>query len=420
MSSQQGHQGLSSIGRGSGRSSTAAVAYRAGIEVIDERTGEVFDYTKKSGVEHQQMVLPQSISDLPEWMKDTKKFWNENEKSHTRGKSIVAREYVVDLPHELSLETRTSMVKEFAQKISDQYKIGIHVALHKPGKDGDQRNFHAHLLLGTKSINERGFGNVNRDLDPINCQRKPDQKNTAEVFRSEWAEICNRELKHAGVDKVYEHESLKVQKQKAIDAKDFDKAEKLNREPTIHLGVAATAMERKGIQTDKAQVNKSIRLENGIQRLERTLISLLSQTRKAISEYIKPLRVGLNPFTRFSTTIEHERPDSNSMVPSGKTANNQKSESGNGQVLNTTQGAAMEDKKQNQDQVAQQKQQQEAQIREKLAAGIKARQAKVQAEAKAKVEKKRKAEEQISANRLLNQAAASEQQEKEKKKDRSR
>ncbi|MDQ2696231.1 MAG: MobA/MobL family protein [Pseudomonadota bacterium] len=44
------HLSMKTISRGQGRSATAAIAYRAGVEIADRRTGEVHDYTRKRGV----------------------------------------------------------------------------------------------------------------------------------------------------------------------------------------------------------------------------------------------------------------------------------------------------------------------------------------------------------------------------------
>ena len=55
------------ISRTEGRSVTAAVAYRAGERVTDERTGQVHDYERRSGVVHEEIMAPQQT---PEWMLD--------------------------------------------------------------------------------------------------------------------------------------------------------------------------------------------------------------------------------------------------------------------------------------------------------------------------------------------------------------
>src|SRR3546814_9080927 len=50
------HLAVKAIGRSAGRSATAAAAYRAGVEITDERTGLVHDYTRKQGVEHSELM----------------------------------------------------------------------------------------------------------------------------------------------------------------------------------------------------------------------------------------------------------------------------------------------------------------------------------------------------------------------------
>src|SRR3546814_14626264 len=67
------HLAGKAIGRSAGRSATAAAAYRAGVEITDERTGLVHDYTRKQGVEHSDLMLP---TDAPEWAADRERLWN--------------------------------------------------------------------------------------------------------------------------------------------------------------------------------------------------------------------------------------------------------------------------------------------------------------------------------------------------------
>jgi hypothetical protein len=58
------HLSVKTISRSAGRSATAAAAYRAGVKITDERTGEIHDYTRKGGVESADIVLPDGA---PEW-----------------------------------------------------------------------------------------------------------------------------------------------------------------------------------------------------------------------------------------------------------------------------------------------------------------------------------------------------------------
>lgn len=257
MQVQQSHNSFTAVKRGSGHSSVAASAYLSGQEITDQRTGEVHDYSAKTeGVEHAEIFLPENVK-TPDWMKDRNALWNENEKAHKRGDSVVARSEIVDFPHELSQETRLAMIREYAQDLSNRYGVAVDVGMHTPDKNGDERNYHAHLLFSTKQVNELGFGNKAIELDPIECQRKK-LENIANYARPKWAEIVNRELTKAGIEKHYEHRTLDVQRKEALEKGDQVRAAELNREPTKHLGRVATAIDRRGEASELVAVNKEI------------------------------------------------------------------------------------------------------------------------------------------------------------------
>src|SRR3546814_20085652 len=82
------HLAVKAIGRSAGRSATAAAAYRAGVEITDERTGLVHDYTRKQGVEHSELMLP---TDAPEWAAARERPWNAAEPGETRKHATVDR-----------------------------------------------------------------------------------------------------------------------------------------------------------------------------------------------------------------------------------------------------------------------------------------------------------------------------------------
>jgi hypothetical protein len=90
---------VQTISRSKGRSATAA--YRSGTSIEDIRTGEIYNYTNRRGVETTGIVLPSNApSDLYE--RDT--LWNAAETAETRKNSTVAREILVAVPHELDSE----------------------------------------------------------------------------------------------------------------------------------------------------------------------------------------------------------------------------------------------------------------------------------------------------------------------------
>ena len=93
------HLSVKTISRSQGRSATAAAAYRAAIEIVDERTGEIHDYQRKGGVECTEIILPDNA---PDWATDRAALWNAAEQAETRKNSTVAREFEIALPSELS------------------------------------------------------------------------------------------------------------------------------------------------------------------------------------------------------------------------------------------------------------------------------------------------------------------------------
>ncbi len=69
------------------------------------------------------------------------------------------------MPHELTDEQRTDAVREFAAALVKRYGVAIDFAIHAPDRHGDERNYHAHLLMTTRRLGPDGFGQKTRELD---------------------------------------------------------------------------------------------------------------------------------------------------------------------------------------------------------------------------------------------------------------
>ena len=238
------HLSVKTISRSAGRSATAAAAYRAGVEITDERTGEIHDYTRKGGVESAALILPDNA---PEWARDRAQLWNAAEQAEKRKNSTVAREFEIALPAELSPAQREKLAHDFARELVKRHGCAADVAIHAPGKEGDNRNHHAHILLTTRRLEPDGFGEKTRELD--------DQK-TGKVLVTEWrerfAQLQNERLREAGHSVQVDHRSLEAQG--------------IEREATRHLGPTATAIERRtGQPSHKRQQHN----EDALERLQR-------------------------------------------------------------------------------------------------------------------------------------------------------
>lgn len=194
---------------------------------MDERTGEIHDYTRKGGVVASEVILPGGGT------MERAALWNKVEAHHKRGDATVAREFVVALPAELDPTQRQDLARSYARELADRYRVAVDVNVHAPGKDGDQRNHHAHILLSACYASTAGaLGKKAVELDPIHCQRHG-LANVVEVERERWERLANQALEKAGQEARIDHRSLEAQ---GI----YDRA------PTVHLGPDATAIKRRG------------------------------------------------------------------------------------------------------------------------------------------------------------------------------
>ena len=191
------HLRVSMITRSQGRSATAASAYRAAQRIEDRRTGLAFDYAARAGVDHTEIIAPPHA---PDWASDRSELWNRVEEAETRKNSRVAREVRVALPDELTHAQRVALVRDYAQAQFVDRGMVADIALHAPGRDGDERNHHAHILLTTREIDADGFTTKNRDWNKVEV---------LEGWRETWALDSNVALELAGfVDERVDHRTL--------------------------------------------------------------------------------------------------------------------------------------------------------------------------------------------------------------------
>jgi len=141
-----------------GGDAVRAAAYRGGLRLWNERTGELHKWNGRQDVRDVSIVLPQALAQDPEyaWAKDPYLLWNTAEFAENRKDSRVAREYRMILPKEMTHEQRRDVVYQFAQTLADRYGNAIDVALHDH-RMGRARNYHAHLLGTVRKLGPRGL-----------------------------------------------------------------------------------------------------------------------------------------------------------------------------------------------------------------------------------------------------------------------
>ena len=325
------------VSRGAGCSAVAASAYLSCSRLYNDYDGIQHDYTKKQGLVWQEVLLPAMAP--PEW-KDREQLWNAVEEVETAKDSRLAREFVVALPIELNREEQIKLLQEFIQEQFVADGMCADAAIH----DTDGHNPHAHILLTVRPLDERGKwqyktekeylcmkngeergftaaefrtaqnegwekqypykvgkkkvymtpsaaegqGLVQADKHPKST-RYGRQNPTSERWNSEeqlaawraaWADVSNRYLERAGREERIDHRS--------------NATRGLDEIPTIHEGVAAQALERKGIISDRCEINRQIRADNALLRELKAeikkLTALVARTVPTIAEGLEKLR----------------------------------------------------------------------------------------------------------------------------------
>lgn len=237
------HWQIKGISRSSGRSSVAAIAYRAGEKLLDERTGELYDYTRRVGILETELFLPNQETTVTR-----EKFWNQVEQAEKRKDAQVAREIIVGLPQELNQNQQIELARTYAKELTERTGWAVDMAVHTPGREGDQRNAHAHLLCSTRKI-EQG-----QDGTPIlgaKTREWNDPRTSKEMVtneRAEWANTVNKALEREGISETLDPRSYAEQGLEIL--------------PTKHLGVHAMALERQGIATELGDYNREVERHN--------------------------------------------------------------------------------------------------------------------------------------------------------------
>jgi hypothetical protein len=218
------HCSLRVFSRAENHSAVAAAAYRSGQKLVDERTGTIHRYEKRSGVLNAFILMPASS---PEKFQDRFTLWNAAEEVETRKNSRVAREVIIALPYELTIEQRESLTRDMAAYLVEKYRVAVDVAIHSPceGDGHDPRNHHAHLLFTTRELTPEGFGAKTRILDD-----KITGPQQIEIIREVWETLANDALHRAGQTDV------------SIDRRTLE-AQGIERIPQIHEGKASTYAE---------------------------------------------------------------------------------------------------------------------------------------------------------------------------------
>ena len=193
---------------------------------MDERTGTVHDYSRRPGVVHTEIMLPAGAD---RGLADRQTLWNQVEAMEQRKDAQLARSVVLALPHELSAAQRLKLTQDFVTKHFVSKGMVADVAIHEPVpvKGENPKNHHAHVLLTLRKGSAEGLNRVKT--------REWNAKALVHHWRADWSALQNQELARHGHEARVDHRTLQVQRQEALDRRDWPEAARLAREPETPL-----------------------------------------------------------------------------------------------------------------------------------------------------------------------------------------
>ncbi|NSY70311.1 Ti-type conjugative transfer relaxase TraA [Agrobacterium tumefaciens] len=268
------HLSTKPVSRSSGRSAVASAAYRCAVLLVNQRDGLVHDFTRKEGVEHSEIVLPQGVS--ADWALDRSKLWNAAEFAEKRKDARVAREFEIALPHELSPEGRLKAARAFAQDLANSYGAAVDFAIHSPSEHGDIRNYHAHVLMTTRQVGIAGLGEKTV-LEHKNARLLANGMATTDMqlrdIRQSWEGIANRELQREGLDVRIDHRSH------------IERGLELS--PTEHMGVHASQMRQQGMAVERGRLDDEAARQNAelIRQKPEQVLTLISHEKSVFDRH---------------------------------------------------------------------------------------------------------------------------------------
>ena len=292
------HCNIQIIGRSSGKTATAAAAYRSGTKIIDDEFGKTHDYTRKGGVAFSEILL---CANAPSKYSDRQILWNEVQKIEKQKNAQLCREIEVALPIEFSRNEQIEVVREYIKKNFTDKGMIADWSLH----DKLDGNPHAHILLTMRPLKPNGeWGAKRKDsyvlddsgnripvIDPKTGKQKIgargkkmwerisvsltdwNDQTKAEEWRKSWADICNEHLK--GQDHI-DHRSYARQGKKQL--------------PTIHEGYVARKIAKSGRHSNIISYNQQVRQHNALEQANEQDIQTAENELKQLENELEKIK----------------------------------------------------------------------------------------------------------------------------------
>ena len=275
------------ISRGKGQSCMASCAYYSGEKKYSEyECCWKYPHSSPARVKWVEVMLP---SNAPRAYADPQTLWNAVDAAETSVNAQTARSMLFALPRELTDEQNLVLVRDFCQKEFVDKGMVCNFFYHDKG-DG---NPHVHIMLTLRAMDENGKWlpksknvyaldeNGNRIRTPNGSWKRVkvntvdwNERRYGEIWRQDWAAAQNAALEAAG-------------RMERVDMRSLERQGVEDRLPQKHLGPTASALERKGVSSERGDENRKIISVNkmlaSLQKTVRGIGAWLDELCKAVS-----------------------------------------------------------------------------------------------------------------------------------------
>ncbi len=253
------------VSRKAGGNAIASAAYRAGELLFDEREQRTADYSGRYGVVSSGITMPESGG--PDWTRE--QLWNQAELAEKRKDARTARKIELALPEAMTADQRYGLTQEWATTLASLYGVAVDWAIHLPGREGDERNHHAHLMLTTREIGPEGLrGKAALELSNTEQRTRglPIGDQAMQALRQVMAERFNE---FAGRQGLELHADPRSYRERGVEIT-----------PTRHIGVAGVGMDRRGVEAERVQGHQTTREQNAAKIQQRPELVLETLTNR--------------------------------------------------------------------------------------------------------------------------------------------
>ena len=253
------------VKRSKGQSAVDAASYISRSVLVSEYDGKTYRPKYHEDLVHCEINLPEYAPE--EWL-DRAVLWNSVELNEKQKNAQLCRTLKAALPNDWSYELAEETVRDYVQRNFVSKGMCADWAIHDSVNQNGIHNLHFHLMLTLRPVEENGkWGAKQRkeyilDKDGNKIRNKSgrgfksravdvndwNEKGNSRKWRKDLTDTINVVNDRIGLPEYWEHRSFKELG--------------LEQEPTRHLGPIASALERKGICTEKGDANRAIMEHN--------------------------------------------------------------------------------------------------------------------------------------------------------------